>query len=62
MGSSYRLTRRELLRRGVMTAGTAAAVPFVDGCGPDGDPNRLTLRTWSPDTRGRGAGFGEVVA
>lgn len=37
-----------------MTAGTAA-LPFIGGCGPSGapggDPDRLTLRTWSPDTR-----------
>ncbi len=55
MGSSLRISRRELLRRGAMIAGTPAAFPFVGGCGPggapDGDPDRLTLRTWSPDTR-----------
>lgn len=55
MGSSQRIARRELLRRGAMIAGTAAALPFAGGCGPagapDGDPDRLTLRTWSPDTR-----------
>ena len=52
MRSSHRLTRRELLGRG---ATTVAALPFMGSCGPggapDGDPNRLTLRTWSPDTR-----------
>ena len=54
MGSSQRLSRlsrRELLSRGTMTAGTAAALSFMGGCRPDGDPDRLTLRTWSPDTR-----------
>lgn len=52
MRSSHRLTRRELLSRG---ATTVAALPFMGSCGPggvpDGDPDRLTLRTWSPDTR-----------
>ena len=55
MGSSLRISRRELLRRGAMIAGTPAALPFVGSCGPGsapgGDPDRITLRTWSPDTR-----------
>ncbi|MCY3774877.1 MAG: extracellular solute-binding protein [Candidatus Aminicenantes bacterium] len=51
MGSSQKLSRRELLGLGTMTAGTAAALSLMSGCGPDGDPDRLTLRTWSPDTR-----------